>query len=199
VVSKTEEGFRMGNPAAKIQLVEYGAISCPVCAQFSVTSQAELMAMVESGKVLFEFRPFLVHGIQDVPGFLLAQCNGPESFFGISEALYATQETWLGRLRDITEAEQQAVPQMKPEQAVAFLADKFQLVDTVKQLGVSEDNAKKCLADKAAFDALSKRTEKIIADGKVTGTPTFFINNAKVDGITAWPQLKGKLQEAGVR
>jgi protein-disulfide isomerase len=199
VVTKTEGGYQMGNPEAKLHLVEYGAISCPVCGQFAVQSGPELAAMVDSGKVRFEFRPFLVHGIQDVPGFLLSQCNGPESFFGISDALFATQETWLSKLQTLTPEEQQSIPQMKPADAVAALAAKFELVEQVKQLGVSEDNAKKCLADKAAFDTLSKSTEKTMKDGKVTGTPTFFINGAKVDGITAWQQLKGKLQEAGAR
>lgn len=199
VIAKTDGGFQIGNPEAKLHLVEYGAISCPVCAQFSVQSTPELMAMVDSGQIRFEFRPFLVHGIQDVPGFLLSQCNGSESFFGISEALFASQETWLSKLSTVTPEEQKAVQGMKPAEAVAFLAQKFEMVDLVKQLGVSEDNAKKCLADQAAFDALSKSTEKTMAEGKVSGTPTFFINDAKVDGITAWPQLKGKLQEAGAR
>ena len=199
VISKTEKGYQIGNPQAKLHLVEYGAISCPVCAQFSVQSTPELMAMVDSGQILFEFRPFLVHGLQDVPGFLLAQCNGAESFFGLSEALYANQETWLGRLRGITPEEGDAIQKMKPEDATAALAARFQLVDFVKTLGVSEDNAKKCLTDKAAFDKLQQSTQQTMSEGKVSGTPTFFINDAKVEGITAWPQLKAKLQEAGAR
>jgi protein-disulfide isomerase len=198
VVAKTDAGFVMGNPDAKLELVEYGAITCPGCAQFSEQSHSELTEIVNTGRVKFEFRPFLVHGIQDMPGFLLTQCNGPEAYFGLTEALYAQQPTWLGRLQTLTEAEQQQVPTMKPEQAVQFLADKFGLVDIVKQLGVSEDAARACLADKAAFDKLAKSTEAVMKEGKVTGTPTFFLNGARLD-TSAWPQVKGKLMEAGAR
>jgi protein-disulfide isomerase len=157
-----------------------------------------LVEIVNSGRVKFEFRPFLVHGIQDMPGFLLTQCNGPEAYFGLTEQLYKQQPVWLSRLQTLTEAEQQQVPSMKPEQAVQFLADKFGLVDIVKQLGVSEDAARACLADKTAFDKLAKGTEKVMGEGKVTGTPTFFINGAKLD-VSSWPQVKGKLMEAGAR
>ncbi|MGL5837651.1 MAG: DsbA family protein [Sphingorhabdus sp.] len=198
VVAKTDKGFVMGNPNAKLELVEYGAITCPGCAQFSDQSHSELTEMVNTGRVKFEFRPFLVHGIQDMPGFLLTQCNGPEAYFALTEQLYAQQATWLGRLQTLTEAEQQQVPTMKPEQAVQFLADKFGLIDIVKQLGVSEDAARACLADKAAFDKLAKNTETTMAEGKVTGTPTFFLNGVRLD-VGAWPQVKGKLMEAGAR
>lgn len=197
-VVKTEAGFKVGNPQAKLQLVEYGAITCPGCAAFAVQSHTELMDLVNTGVVNFEFRPFLVHGIQDVPGFLLAQCNGPEAYFGLTERLFADQQTWLGKMSTLTPEEQQSVPKMKPEEAVTFLANKMGLIEYVKQFGISEDAAKKCLSDKAAFDALAKNTEKTMADGKVTGTPTFFLNDVRVDAA-GWPQLKGKLQEAGAR
>ena len=197
-VVKTEEGYKIGNPQAKLQLVEYGAITCPGCAAFSVQSHTELMDVVNTGVVAFEFRPLLVHGIQDVPGFLLAQCNGPDAYFGLTERLFADQQNWLGKMSTLTPEEQQSVPKMKPEEAVTFLANKMGLVEYVKQFGISEDAAKKCLTDKAAFDTLAKNTEKTMADGKVTGTPSFFLNDARLDAGN-WTQVKSKLQEAGAR
>ena len=32
----------------------------------------------------------------------------------------------------------------------------------------------------------------------IQGTPTFYLNGVRLD-VTAWPQVKGKLQEAGAR
>lgn len=199
VVSKTEiGGYQMGNPAAPLKLVEYGAISCPGCAQFSVQSSEELHEMVNSGRVSMEFRPFLVHGIQDVPGFLLAQCSGPEAFFPLTDQLYAEQPVWLGKLSTVTEADQQAMQKMSPEQIATLLGTKMGLIEFVKSRGISEDQAKACLSDKAAIDGLIKTTERGTKDDGVSGTPFFLLNGAKLDA-SSWNQVKGKLVEAGAR
>lgn len=199
VVSKTEAGgFKMGNPDAKLQLLEYGAITCPGCAQFSVQSTEELNELVNTGVVAFEFRPFLVHGIQDIPGFLLSQCSGPEAFFPLSEQLYAEQESWLSKISTVSEADQQAMQKMSPAEISTLLGTKMGLIDFVKSRGISEDQAKACLADKSAIDALIATTEKGTKDDGVSGTPFFLLNGAKLDA-SSWNQVKGKLVEAGAR
>lgn len=198
VVSKTAVGgYKMGNPDAKLQLIEYGAITCPGCAQFSVESTEELTKMVNNGVVSMEFRPFLVHGAQDIPGFLLAQCNGPEAFYPLSEQLYAEQASWLGRMSSITEAEQQSTQNMSPAQLSTFLGTKMGLIDFVKQRGISQAQAKTCLGDTKAIDGLIALTEQAGKDG-VTGTPYFTLNGAPLN-VTAWAQVKAKLQGAGAR
>jgi protein-disulfide isomerase len=199
VVSKTDDGgYKMGNPDAKLQLVEFGAITCPGCAQFSVQSTEGLHELVNTGVVSMEFRPFLVHGIQDVPGFLLAQCSGPETFFPLTDQLYAQQESWLSKISTVTEADQQAMQKMSPQEMAVLLATRMGLIDFVKSRGISEDQARACLTDKAAIDALIAGTEKAQKDGNVTGTPSFLLNGAKLDA-SSWNQVKTKLVEAGAR
>ena len=198
VVVKTDVGgYKMGNPDAKLQLIEYGAITCPGCAQFSVESTEELTKMVDSGVVAMEFRPFLVHGAQDIPGFLLAQCNGPEAFYPLSEQLFAEQAGWLGKMSSITEADQQSTQKMSPAQLSAFLGTKMGLVECVKQRGISEAQAKSCLGDTKAIDGLIQLTEQGQKDG-VTGTPYFTLNNAPLN-VGAWAEVKAKLKGAGAR
>lgn len=199
VVSKTEAGgYKMGNPDAKLQLVEYGAITCPGCAQFSVQSAEELREIVNTGVVAMEFRPYLVHGVQDMPGFLLAQCSGADAFFPLIDQMFAEQQSWLGRMSEITEAEQQNLAKATPGEVSTFLGTKLGLVEFVKSRGISEDQAKSCLGDKKAIDALVALTEKGSKDDGVTGTPFFLLNGAKLD-VGAWNQVKGKLVEAGAR
>lgn len=199
IVSKTEAGgYKMGNPDAKLQLVEYGAITCPGCAQFAAQSTEELNEMVNTGAVAFEFRPFLVHGIQDIPGFLLAQCSGPEAFFPLIDQLFAEQQNWLGKISSVTEADQQAMQKMSPPQISTLLATRMELIDFVKSRGISEDQAKSCLSDKAAIDGLIALTEKGTKDDGVSGTPFFLLNGAKLDG-GSWNVVKGKLVEGGAR
>lgn len=199
VVTKTDfGGYQMGNPDAKLKLVEYGAITCPGCAQFSVQSTEELNELVNTGTVSMEFRPFLVHGIQDVPGFLLAQCSGPEAFFPLTEQLYAEQPSWLGKISTVTDADQQAMQKMSPEQISTLLGTRLGLIEFVKSRGISEDQAKSCLADKAAIDGLIKTTERGTKEDGVSGTPFFMLNGAKLDA-SSWNQVKTKLVEAGAR
>lgn len=199
VVTKTEVGgYKMGNPDAKLQLVEYGAITCPGCAQFSVQSTEELNEIVNTGVVAMEFRPYLVHGVQDIPGFLLAACSGPEAFFPLTEQLYAEQQSWLSKISTVTEADQKAMQKMTPEQISTLLGTKMGLIDFVKSRGISEDQAKSCLSDKAAIDALIASTERGTKEDGVTGTPFFLLNGAKLDA-SSWNQVKGKLVEAGAR
>jgi len=199
VVTKTEAGgYKMGNPDAKLQLVEYGAITCPGCAQFSVQSTEELNELVNTGVVAMEFRPYLVHGVQDIPGFLLAKCSGPEAFFPLTEQLYAEQQSWLSKISTVTEADQQAMQKMTPAEISTLLGTKMGLIEFVKSRGISEDQAKSCLADKAEIDGLIALTEKGTKDDGVSGTPFFLLNGAKLDA-SSWNQVKGKLVEAGAR
>ena len=145
-----------------------------------------------------EFRPYLVHGVQDIPGFLLAACSGAEAFFPLTEQLYADQQTWLSKISTVTEADQQAMQKMTPAEISTLLGTKMGLIDFVKSRGISEDQAKSCLSDKAAIDALIAATEKGTKDDGVTGTPFFLLNGAKLDA-SSWNQVKGKLVEAGAR
>ncbi len=193
-----EGGYKMGNPAAKLQLKEFGAISCPGCAKLSVDSTAELRQMVGTGVVAFEYHPYLVHGIQDVPGFLLAQCNGPEAFFGLTEQLYANQQEWLGKLQTVKPDEFAAVQAQPPAAQITYLAGKMDLINFVKARGVSEDAAKLCLSDPKGFQALVAQSEKASKDDAITGTPTLFLNGKRLD-TGEWKQIKIDLKNAGAR
>jgi hypothetical protein len=87
---------------------------------------------------------------------------------------------------------------MSPEQISTLLGTKMGLIEFVKSRGISEDQAKACLTDKNAIDALIKTTERGTKEDKVAGTPFFLLNGAKLDA-SSWVQVKNKLVEAGAR
>jgi protein-disulfide isomerase len=191
-----EGGMLMGNPNAEVKLIEYGALSCSHCAAFSADSAVELREMVNKGSVSYEFRNFML-GPLDVPASLLARCGGPGPFFPIAEQMYAAQPEWIGKTRDISEADQKAFATMSPTELATMLAGKLGLDTFVQQRGISADKAKTCLSDGPAIDQLTKMTQVGTDDFKVTGTPTFIINGLKVDAVAEWSALKPKLIEAG--
>lgn len=197
VVKTPEGGYRMGNPDAPIKLVEYGARSCPACGAFNrASAQALPENYVASGKVSFEFRDFLVHGVSDLPGALLAACAGPGPFFALTDAMYAAQNDYLDRLQKLTTAEQKQMEGMSPTQTVTMLAEKGGLIELVRQRGIPEAKARQCLGDQKALEAVAKMTETVSKEGKVTGTPTFYINDERVQAGD-WPSVEAALKAAG--
>src|SRR6185436_6210996 len=57
IVTETPAGgFLMGNPNAKVQLIEYGSLTCPHCREFDETGVTPLIeGYVKTGKVGYEF------------------------------------------------------------------------------------------------------------------------------------------------
>ncbi|MFO1238732.1 MAG: thioredoxin domain-containing protein [Sphingomonadaceae bacterium] len=189
-------GMLMGNPAAPVKLVEYGALSCPHCAKFSMDSAEGLKALVAKGTVSYELRTFLIHP-QDVPASLLARCNGAGPFFAIAEQMFATQNDWLAKSSSITAADQQSWATMTPNQVAASMADKLGLVEFVQQRGIPAEKAKACLADAEGIKTLEKIAKVATDDYKISGTPTFIINGQIVPNVTTWADLSTELKKAG--
>jgi protein-disulfide isomerase len=194
--SKTADGgFVIGNPNAAVKLIEYGALSCSHCAEFSEKSHDKLMGYVAKGTVSFEFRPFLLN-VLDVPSSLLARCNGPLPFFTIAEQMYAAQRDWAGKAAEITPAEQQSWQSLPPEGLAPAVAAKLGLDTFVQQRGVSAEKAKACLSDKGAIDELTKIAEQGQKQFQISGTPTFVING-KAQPVNTWQDLEPLLIAAG--
>src|SRR3954469_1746838 len=102
VVATPEGGFRMGNPAARVKLLEYGSLTCPHCAAFAREGEAALVQnYVRTGRVSYEYRNYILNGI-DIVASLLARCSGPSGFFPMAQNLYATQQQWIGRITGLT-------------------------------------------------------------------------------------------------
>lgn len=195
-VMTPEGGMMMGNPAAKIKLVEYGALTCSHCADFAKESHDELRAMIAKGTVSYEFRNFLLNAI-DVPAAILARCSGPGPFFTIADQLFAAQPEWLGEAKNITATDQSQWASFPPDLLAQVLADKLGLIKFVRDRGIGIEKAKACLSDKVAIEKLGNMTKVAMDEYKVSGTPTFLINGQVVEGVGDWGKLRTTLKEAG--
>ena len=195
VVTKTPEGgYRMGNPDAPVKLVEYASYTCPHCAEFSEAASEPLKQLVASGRLSWEFRPFMIFPTD--PGItLLVGCQDPAASFLLTEQLYAAQEEWSGRLRNITQAQAQQLESMAPQQRMAALVDATGLDQFFRQRGMPEQRIDACLADQSALDSAMQVTQTGSTEYEVTGTPTFFINGQKVEA-GSWDQLRPTLERA---
>jgi protein-disulfide isomerase len=191
VAATPEGGFRMGNPAARVKVVEYLSLTCPHCAEFARTGTPALVRdHVRGGRVSLEIRNFVLNPA-DMAASLLARCAGPAHFFPMSERLFATQAQWAP---GVDAALASAGGDVSP-QALAAAAEQGGLTAIAAQHGVPAARARQCLTDRAGFDRLVQ-IYRAAAEAGVNGTPTFMINGSVVQ-VNDWPSIERLIRQAG--
>jgi protein-disulfide isomerase len=185
-------GFRMGNPNAKVAIVEYGSLTCPHCRHFAETAIKPLVAQyVRTGKASYEFRSLILNGI-DVAANLVARCDGPAHFFPMADDLYATQPMWLGRINDEQLQKLGSLPQ---GEMMLAIAKQTGLITIGAAHGIAPAKAEACLKSQSAAERLAAMAQSA-NDRGVTGTPTFFVNGKRADAYD-WATLEPFLKQAG--
>jgi len=186
-------GFVMGNPKAKVKVVEYGSLTCPHCRHFAQDAVKKFVAQyVRSGRASYEFRPMTLNAT-DLAAILIARCGGPSRFFPMAETLYATQPVWLGRTDGVTDADLAKIP---GEQIPLRMAERAQLFGVAQANGIAPARARACLLDSAAQTRVAQIYEGAIDMG-IPGTPYFLINGKNAP-VWDWATLQQELKKAGV-
>ena len=194
VAATQQGGVRMGNPNAKVKLVEYGSLACPHCRHFEQTGYKPLVQQyVRTGRVSYEFRNLLLNA-PDLSVSLLAHCAGPAKFFPMSEVVYATQPQWFDKVAGMTDAQKAEIDKMSDAQRIVRLAEIAGFPQVAARFGVAPARARQCLTDPKGVEALLKVT-KTAEDAGITHTPTFLINGQVTDAAT-WEQLEPQLKKA---
>jgi len=198
VVKTPEGGFRMGNPDAPLKLVEYGSRACPFCAMFDAEGFEPLKAdYIATGKVSYEFREFPIHGPLDFAPILLGQCTGDTAtFFPILDQMFKNQETLLKNEQAVA-AKVQAAPNATPNQVAMMFGEGLGYIDFMKQRGLPEDKARACLNDPAGIQRIIDQTKVAGDKYQVQSTPTFILNDAKLETVDTWAKLKATLTQRG--
>lgn len=152
----TVTDMTLGNPDAKVTLMEYASFTCPHCANFHTTVFKNLKKdYIDTGKVHFVYREvfFDRYGLWAA---MVARCGGEMKYFGISDILYSTQQEW------------------------AASDDPNVVVGNLKKIGLTAgmDDAQldSCLRDGATAQAMIDHYESNMKEFDVKGTPTLVIN-----------------------
>ncbi len=151
----------LGNPKARVTVIEYGSLACSHCAHFNNTVFPGFKAKyVDTGKVRYVFREFLTQPVQvAAAGALIARCAPRARYFDVIDAFFKGQ----------------AAMYESGEAAPLFLA-------AGKAGGLNEAQVKACLADEAAIKALNDRVAGYMEKDKINATPTLLVNGAKLEG-----------------
>jgi Thioredoxin len=186
--------YVMGNPKAKVRLVEYLSYSCSHCAHFTTESATPLKATyVAKGTVAVEMRN-AVRDRYDFASALLARCGGATKFFAHNEAIFAAQDTLMARA-SAHEASSN-LPANSPISAVlGDMARGSGLIDFMATQGVPASAANACIATKAEQDIVLGMTKEAWGVRKLQGTPMFLINGINA-GFNDWASLEPKIRAA---
>jgi protein-disulfide isomerase len=154
----------LGDPKAKVTVIEYASFSCPHCAHFNNEVFGPFKAKyVDSGKVFYVYREFLTDPVQvAAAGALIARCAPKAKYFDVADALFKGQEAMY-----------------KSGQA----GDLFRAAGKVG--GLDEAGLKACLDNEATAKALETRVQTYIDRDKINATPTFVINGKPYVGLSS--------------
>ena len=185
----------VGNPAAKVRLVEYFSYTCHVCADFAKLGSAPLKTQyIDRGLVLFEYRN-LVRDPVDMTAALLARCGGPAAFARNHQAIFAAFDTWMAKVKNASEAQQTSWFEGTTAQRARKIAADTGLAALMRARGYTQAQLDAALDSEVAQAELTGMTNIGRSADRVGGTPTFFVNGRNA-GVTAWPALKSKLDLA---
>jgi len=190
-------GYLMGNPGAKVKLLEYGSLTCPHCREFDEKGVPLLIGKyVKSGQVSWEFRNY-VRDAFDLSASLIARCNGAKAFFPLARALYKDQPTWVGKIQAAPPAQLEQLQNLPPNQQFVRLANVAGLQQWAAMRGVPVAKSNQCLANTKSVDQLVQMTGDATTQfPDFQGTPTFVINGTMLDKTATWEALEPQLKTA---
>ncbi|HYJ34702.1 MAG TPA: thioredoxin domain-containing protein, partial [Rhizomicrobium sp.] len=158
----------LGNPKAKVVLIEYGAPSCPVCAAFNVQAFPRLKAnYMDTGKVFYVFRVFPLRP-DDGSAEKIARCLPEDKYFAFIDLLFKNQPKW-----DVEYSFQ--------NQALASpegVHDGLVLLGRIA--GMSKEQVDQCIAGTAEDARINKTASEAESRYGVNATPTFILNGTSI-------------------
>ena len=174
----TQDDMDQGNAQAKVTVVEYASVGCPVCAKWQREVYPAFKAKyIDTNKVHYVFREMLVGQGAEIAvaasGFLVARCAGKDKYFAVTDAIFQAQQQ-------------------------AFEAPRETLLNVAKSVGMTEGDFNKCINDDKAMQALNERVDHHNRDDKVNSTPTFVINGKSLEpGFHSLDEIDAAIKAAG--
>ena len=167
------DDMSLGNPHARVTVVEYASLGCPHCATWAREVFPEFKkAYIDTGKVRFVFREMLFgDSTLAAAGFMAARCAGPKKYFEVVDGVFANQ----------AQIENGGVTE---------------LLKVAQAAGMTEAQFKSCLESQVALQALEARADKRVTDDKITGTPTFIVGDKVLSGEQTLAQLSAAIAQA---
>jgi protein-disulfide isomerase len=174
----TADDMTIGNPKAKVVLIEYAAPMCPHCAHFNNEIMPGIKkTYIDTGKVFYVFRVYPL-GAPDGVAEKLARCLPKAKYFPFMDQLFRNQQQW------------------DPEFGIQDV--RGALLQQARIGGMSEEQFNACVADPKRDDVINKVAADGMAKYNITGTPTVIVNGTVVSPgmVPTLEQMRGFLDAA---
>ncbi|WP_310496873.1 thioredoxin domain-containing protein [Sandarakinorhabdus sp.] len=197
MVSATPQGgILLGNPAARVKLVEFGSLSCSHCRDFHGQAMPVLKAKyLKSGRLSYEFRSFVRNGA-DLGASLVLQCQTPRAAWAMADRFFAGQDQWLLPFTKLTAEDTAKINGASEDEKALKMAALGKLPEHVATLGVPRARYDACVADKPATQRLLAIRNDAITNWGLEGTPTFVLAGKTVPNIFTWSELEPRIVAA---
>ncbi|MFN6977973.1 MAG: DsbA family protein [Gemmobacter sp.] len=154
----------LGNPDAKVTLIEYASFTCPHCATFHATTFKDLRRdYIETGLIRFVYREvfFDRYGLWAA---MVARCGGEGRYFGIAEMIYAQQRDWVAG------------------------GDAVKIVENLRRIGrkagMTDADLDACMQDGAKAQAMVAKFQADTAADGIDSTPSLVLNGRKYGNMS---------------
>ena len=179
--SVESQGYVMGSPTAKVELVEHGDFECPGCGQYAELSEPEIRAQyVNTGKIRFRFIDFPLSGHRNTLNASNAAACADEQgkFWEMHDLIYGTQYEWSALVSGPKSGD--------PDKHFKAIARQISGLDGAK--------FDECVDSRRMMAKVQAHLKLGEARG-VRSTPTFFVGNQMFNNLSL-DQFKATLDAA---
>ena len=196
-VQVTDGGHKIGNPEAKVSVIEFVSYTCPACANYTRNHEGALeIGYVATGKVTMEIRHIIRDPI-DLTAAMLTNCGPASKFPQNHKAIMLGQDKWLPLAQSASSAQRARWVSGTGASRRRAIANDMGFYTIMERRGYRRTDLDRSLADEAKATSLAEASQ---ANGEkyfVSSTPSFAINGVTLAGTHSWsllePQIKARL------
>jgi len=173
------EGYVLGNPAAKVEVVEFGDFECPQCGRFATLTEPDVRTrLVNNGTIRYRYidYPLPMHPNTWNASRAAACADEQGKFWEMHDAIYANQDRWDGTATS------------NPDKVLKQVASKI--------AGLKTNDFDQCV-DTKKTQAKIQAHLKLAEARQVNATPTFiFGGDQQYAGFLSYDQFKQFVDKA---
>lgn len=166
------EGYLLGNPDAKVTIMEFADFECPQCANFSEITEPDVRKrIIDAGLANMRFYDFPLTDLHPNTLFasLAASCAADQGkFWEMHDLLLKGQTDWEGRMH------KNPVPVFE---------------GYVKQIGIDAAKYKQCFESRENIPRIQAH-QKVAEQFQVNSTPSFVIGGTMYPGNMGYDRIK---------